>query len=951
MIKRKKCTLLAFSATILLSACNVEQSFDKINADNSSEESGAETDNNSETGSSYETDNNTSETSSWLDDKEYALTNTPLMAEVKRSIATLDNADVENVQPGREANPDNVRRVESIISQEDFNYLFPKRTAEYTYEKFLKASAKFPAFCGHYEDGRDSEAICAKSLATMFAHFAQETGGHTSHWDVAEWRQGLVHVREMAWDETMRGGYNGECNPTIWQGQTWPCGTFDNGDYKSYFGRGAKQLSYNYNYGPFSEAMYGDVRVLLDHPERVADTWLNLASAVFFFVYPQPPKPSMLHVIDGTWQPNESDIAAGLTPGFGVTTSIINGGVECGGSVEIAQSKNRISYYRGFANYLNVVIPDDEVLGCAGMQQFSATGNGALNIYWEQDWSYLAEMPEGKSFACKLVGYQTPFSAFKEGDYTACVNHHFDLSLLEGTEWELNQTDTDNDNDESNTNNENSSSNNEPAASGTPEEQTNEDIVNKEDLGSPSNTPDIDEGNDTFTPYSNKAWSTLSNKNWLTRKSEGLRENNVSYQNTSGKMVAAYFVEWGIYGRAFYPKDIPVENLTHIFYGFIPVCGPNDSLTGSAKTALDTQCQTRQNYEVVVHDKFAALEKNDFDASGKWDDDVKGIFAEMYRMKMTYPHIKIIPSIGGWTLSDPLYTVGVNAQARSTFIASAIAMLKQYEFFDGLDIDWEFPGGGGANAALGSNQDGEGFATLMVELRTALDALSAQNGRHYELTAAVSGGVEKLSKVDWENAAPAMDLINLMTYDYYGAWSTTYGHQTGLYDTNSPSTPYAGYTVDDAVSYMTEQRSVPASKIGIGVAMYGRGWQGINGGNETGPFNGIASGGSAIQGSQQQGFWENGIMDYKGAETYMMGSAEGSGINGFTLFWDAAAKASYLWNAAEGKLVTLDTPRSVIEKGKYVKDKGLAGLFAWEIDADNGNILNAMHKGLGHSQK
>ncbi|WP_305417689.1 hypothetical protein [Photobacterium leiognathi] len=28
------------------------------------------------------------------------------------------------------------------------------------------------------------------------------------------------------------------------------------------FGRGAKQLSWNYNYGPFSEAMFGDKMVL-----------------------------------------------------------------------------------------------------------------------------------------------------------------------------------------------------------------------------------------------------------------------------------------------------------------------------------------------------------------------------------------------------------------------------------------------------------------------------------------------------------------------------------------------------------------------------------------------------------------------------------------------------------------------------------------------------------------
>ncbi|HBI6862642.1 TPA: chitinase [Enterobacter cloacae] len=362
--------------------------------------------------------------------KEKELTDFPLMKSVKDTIRTLDNAQVEQIEPGRAANPTNVKRVEGILKESDWEYLFPLRAKDYSYSNFLKAVGKFPALCDTYNDGRDSEAICRKELATMFAHFAQETGGHESWRPEAEWRQALVYVREMGWSEGQKGGYNGECNPDVWQGQTWPCGKDKDGDFLSYFGRGAKQLSYNYNYGPFSEAMYGDVRVLLDKPELVADTWLNLASAIFFFAYPQPPKPSMLQVIDGTWQPNDHDKANGLVPGFGVTTQIINGGVECGGPTEIAQSQNRIKYYKEFANYLKVPVPADEVLGCANMKQFDEGGAGALKIYWEQDWGWSADTPDGKTYACQLVGYQTPFSAFKDGDYTKCVQKFFNVNIV-----------------------------------------------------------------------------------------------------------------------------------------------------------------------------------------------------------------------------------------------------------------------------------------------------------------------------------------------------------------------------------------------------------------------------------------------------------------------------------------------------------------------------------------
>jgi chitodextrinase len=316
---------------------------------------------------------------------EARLTDFPLMQQTLASIRTLPNTQVQAVEPLRAANPENVRRVEALLDAAQFDDLFPMRAPEYTYRGFLQAFAKFPAICASYTDGRDADAICRRTLATMVAHFAQETGGHDAHSPIPEWRQALVHVREMGWSEETPDGYAGECNPATWQGQTWPCGVFESGPhagrFKSYFGRGAKQLSYNYNYGPFSDAMFGTVRTLLDQPELVADTWLNLASAAFFYMYPQPPKPSMMHVIDGTWQPNARDLANGLVPGFGVTTQIINGGVECGGSTEHLQSQNRITYYRAAAAHFNVPVPGNEVLGCKGMKQFDEGGAGALPIY------------------------------------------------------------------------------------------------------------------------------------------------------------------------------------------------------------------------------------------------------------------------------------------------------------------------------------------------------------------------------------------------------------------------------------------------------------------------------------------------------------------------------------------------------------------------------------------
>ena len=368
-----------------------------------------------------------------IDAAENRLTSSELFQLVKASIDTRENSVVEAVVPGRTANPENVKRVETILSETQWDYTFTERHQDYSYTRFLRAVAKFSAFCGTYSDGRDSDAICRKSLATMFAHFTQETGGHNPNSSTEEWRQGLVYLRELGCTEEGPGcGYNAECSPSTWQGQTWICGTNADGSYKKYFGRGAKQLSYNYNYGPFSQAMFGDTSVLLNDPDRVARTWLNLASAVFFFVYPQPPKPSMLHVIDGTWVPNDHDLSLGIKPGFGATTNIINGGIECNtaNGQEKIQSLNRIAYYKKHAESLSVPIAADEELGCANQGRFDTQGAGAMLISLDQDWSYHADMPEGKSFMCKLVGYQTAYSALIPGDYQKCVEKYFDVEVL-----------------------------------------------------------------------------------------------------------------------------------------------------------------------------------------------------------------------------------------------------------------------------------------------------------------------------------------------------------------------------------------------------------------------------------------------------------------------------------------------------------------------------------------
>ena len=440
--------------------------------------------------------------------------------------------------------------------------------------------------------------------------------------------------------------------------------------------------------------------------------------------------------------------------------------------------------------------------------------------------------------------------------------------------------------------------------------------------------------------------------------------NNKSYPTQIDNVVGAYFVEWGIYGRGYDVTQIPADNLTHLLYGFIPICGANESLkeieNGNSWRALETACAGSADYEVVIHDPWAAIQKALPGIDAK--DPIRGTYAQLMALKQRNPDLKILPSVGGWTLSDPFY--GFTSKAnRDVFVASMKKFLKTWKFYDGVDIDWEFPGGdGAAGSKLGDTvNDGPAYVALMQELRIMLDELEAETGRQYELTSAIGSGYDKIEDVDYAAAAQFMDYIFAMTYDFFGGWNNVTGHQTGLncgshisvdecngtgLDDKGEPRKGPAYTITNAVDLLLAQ-GVAAKQIVVGTAMYGRGWEGVMPANTTIADNPMTADGTGkLKGSTAQGVWEDGIIDYKGLAQHMVGSA-GTGVNGFEVGYDELADAAYVWNRQSGTLVTYDSPRSVLAKGQYVTANGLGGLFAWEIDADNGDILNAMHEGLG----
>ncbi|MGW0906704.1 glycoside hydrolase family 18 protein [Streptomyces sp. NPDC002853] len=367
----------------------------------------------------------------------------------------------------------------------------------------------------------------------------------------------------------------------------------------------------------------------------------------------------------------------------------------------------------------------------------------------------------------------------------------------------------------------------------------------------------------------------------------------------AGSKVVGYFTEWGTYDRNYHVKNVETsgsaDKLTHINYAFGNVQGGKCAM-GDAYAATDKAYTADQSVD---------------GKADTWDQELRGNFNQLRKLKKLHPDLKVLWSFGGWTWSGGFTEAAKNPAAFAQSCYDLVENSKWADVFDGIDIDWEYPN------ACGLTCDTSGRAAY----KDLMSAVRSKFGGDNLVTAAIPADAEeggKIDAADYAGAAQYVDWYNPMTYDYFGAWEAK-----GPTAPHSPLKTYEGAPKanwnTDATIKKLQGLGIPSDKLLLGIGFYGRGWTGVTQKEPGGTATGAAA-----------GKYEAGIDDYKELKT----KCPANGTVGGTAY---AHCGTNWWS--------YDTPATIAGKMDYKNQAGLGGTFFWELSGDtaNGELIKAIN--------
>ncbi len=387
----------------------------------------------------------------------------------------------------------------------------------------------------------------------------------------------------------------------------------------------------------------------------------------------------------------------------------------------------------------------------------------------------------------------------------------------------------------------------------------------------------------------------------------------------AGKRVVGYYANYKMY-HGYEPAAVPFSQLTDVNYAFVFIAN------GSAY-------YTSPKYYPNGLPATGTCAPSDY-----WGDiqrpttvngtEYKGGYAAINKGgKSINPALKTFLSLGGYQQIVSMTTNGdtdtktngdvpwglitKDEASMDAFVASCVSLVNQ-NGFDGVDVDWEFP----------TAQDTPKFVKLLSKFRAALGGAP--------LTIAGPPDAARIANQGGAAAAASIDWINVMSYDYYGAWV---GQKTDMNaplsaDPADPNPNAATFNVSSAIGVYLAS-GFPANKVVLGVPFYGRTFSGVTNAN-----NGL------FQAWKTPGPGE-GSLTYK--------ELQQAPYKDYAQTWSDTQQVPYAFDAASGTFISFDNAKSIGLKASYAKTNGLKGAMIWELagDTPSNDLLNAINTNLG----
>ncbi|KAI1734037.1 glycosyl hydrolases family 18-domain-containing protein [Xylaria scruposa] len=327
-----------------------------------------------------------------------------------------------------------------------------------------------------------------------------------------------------------------------------------------------------------------------------------------------------------------------------------------------------------------------------------------------------------------------------------------------------------------------------------------------------------------------------------------------------------------------------------------------------------------------VNFAFAFFDPTSFEIA-PMDSNSASLYRRFTSLKESYSGLQTWISVGGWSFTDPGPTrqafsdMASSSANRQKFISSIKSFMNTYGF-DGLDIDWEYPG---ADDRGGAQADSANFVTLVKELKESFGSKG--------LTVTLPTSYWYLQHFDVKGMQDHVDWFNLMAYDLHGTWDAD-SQFVGPY-----IAPHTNLSEIDQGLGLLWRAGVESSKVVLGQGWYGRSFtlkdpscdkpNGVcqfNSGAEAGPCSGTS-----------------GILDYQEIEDV---------INKYNpeVVWDKDAGVKWItWN--NDQWISYDDDDTFAQKKSFADDRCLGGLMVWAIDQKDQSSANNLVSGVSDDQQ